>query len=124
MARHRVTAEAHASSVSQDSSFPAFVFFNFSPKYFLFVRAFFSVLYADFSFSSLVMARALMRSAGLGTGMISFRVFCATFANSDFGVSPFFTPFLPDFFGKTSNFDLYNFRRLTFSWRLSVHLFL
>merc|ERR1719198_1381766 len=101
--------------VPHDSSLPELAFFNFSPKYFLFVRAFFKVLYADFSVSSFVMARALIRSAGLGTGMISFNVFCATFCSSDLGVSPCFTPFAPDFLGKTNNLDLYNLRRLTFS---------
>merc|ERR1719149_282308 len=112
------TGSAHSSLV------PALAFVNFEPKYFLFVRAFFKVLYADFSFSASVILRDLTRKAGLGTAMISFKVFWATFCNSDFGVSPFLTLFLPDLRGKISNFDLYNLRRSTFSFKLSVHLFL
>merc|ERR1719265_2482771 len=97
---------------------------SFWPRYFLLVRAFFKILYADFSFSASVILRALMRRAVFGIGMISFSVFWATFCSSDLGVSPFFTHFLPDPRGKTNNLALYSLRRFTFSWRLSVHLFL
>merc|ERR1719480_741559 len=52
-------------------------------------------------------------------GMIVFKVFWATFFNSDLGVSPFLTCFAPGLLGNTSNFDLYSFRRATLSCRLS-----
>merc|ERR1719491_713574 len=104
-------------------SSPAFSFVSFCPAYFLFVRAFFKILYAHLSFSASVILRALMRMAVFGMGIISLSVFWATFASSDLGVSPFLTHFLPDPLGKTSSFDLYSFRRSTFALRLSVHLF-
>merc|ERR1719491_1966989 len=104
-------------------SSPAFSFVSFCPAYFLFVRAFFKILYADLSFSASVILRALIRRAVFGIAMISLSVFWATFCSSDRGVSPFLTHFLPEPRGKTSSFDLYSLSRLTFSWRLSVHLF-
>merc|ERR1719382_289969 len=74
------------------------------------------------SFSSLVIFRALIRNEGLSTGMISFSVFCAAFWSSALGVSPFFTPFLPDLLGKITSFDFNCFRRSTLACRLSWHL--
>merc|ERR1719191_465066 len=57
-----------------------------------------------------------MRSVGLGMGMISLRVFCATFWSSERAVSPFLTDFLPEPFGKIMSF--------AFNCRLSAHAFL
>merc|ERR1719444_715275 len=87
------------------SSVAAAAFFLLIPSYFWLVRAFLSCLYADASFSAAVIARASTVRSGLGTGIISLRVFCATFCSSDLAVSPFLQPFLPAFFGKIFSLD-------------------
>merc|ERR550514_1411114 len=117
--------QAHDRAAEIDhSSLASAAFFRFAPSYFLSVRALRRVFQADFSCSSLVIFRALMRSVGLGMGMISLRVFCATFWSSERAVSPFLTDFLPEPFGKIMSFDMYSFKRCAFNCRLSVQAFL